>query len=120
MSRWLVLENCAFVLVPWNLIIILICRLDGVHEQIGHLHRLIHGPLSKDFDYLLSAQNLKKAEVEVDLLGDEVDNLVALLERVSTVLEHYSPVLQHYPGVKEVAETIKSELSERTGDPIVQ
>jgi hypothetical protein len=65
MSRWLVLENCAFVLVPWNLIIILICRLDGVHEQIGHLHRLIHGPLSKDFDYLLSAQNLKKAEVEV-------------------------------------------------------
>jgi hypothetical protein len=63
------------------------------------LHRLIHGPLSKDFDYLLSAQNLKKAEVEVDLLGDEVDNLVALLERVSTVLEHYSPVLQHYPGV---------------------
>ncbi|CAK9265450.1 unnamed protein product [Sphagnum jensenii] len=65
-------------------------------------------------------KNLKKAEVEVDLLGDEVDNLVALLERVSTVLEHYSPVLQHYPGVKEVAETIKSELSERTGDPIVQ
>ncbi|CAM6062274.1 unnamed protein product, partial [Sphagnum tenellum] len=63
-------------------------------------------------------KNLKKAEVEVDLLGDEVDNLVALLERVSTVLEHYSPVLQHYPGVKEVAETIKSELSERTGDPI--
>jgi hypothetical protein len=58
--------------------------------------------------------------LQVDLLGDEVDNLVALLQRVSTVLEHYSPVLQHYPGVKEVAETIKSELSERTGDPIVQ
>ncbi len=37
--------------------------------------------------------------LQVDLLGDEVDNLVALLERVSTVLEHYSPVLQHYPGV---------------------
>jgi hypothetical protein len=37
--------------------------------------------------------------LQVDLLGDEVDNLVGLLERVSTVLEHYSPVLQHYPGV---------------------
>lgn len=36
---------------------------------------------------------------QVDLLGDEVDALTALLEKVYTVLEHYAPVLRHYPGV---------------------
>ncbi|CAM6038291.1 unnamed protein product [Sphagnum compactum] len=56
-------------------------------------------------------KNLKKAEVEVDLLGDEVDNLVALLARVSTVLEHYSPVLQHYPGLLRRVKRIVQEFN---------
>ncbi|CAL9120456.1 unnamed protein product [Musa textilis] len=46
--------------------------------------------------------DLRKAEHEVDLLGDEVDVLLHLLEKIHIALEHYSPVLQHYPGVREV------------------
>lgn len=35
----------------------------------------------------------------MDVLGDEVDSLVALLEKVHLVMEQYAPVLLHYPGV---------------------
>ncbi|KAG2689448.1 hypothetical protein I3843_09G137700 [Carya illinoinensis] len=44
--------------------------------------------------------DLEKAEVEVDLLGDEVDALLSLLEKIYIGLDHYSPILQHYPGVR--------------------
>ncbi|KAG6384114.1 hypothetical protein SASPL_156089 [Salvia splendens] len=42
--------------------------------------------------------DLKMAESEVDLLGDEVDTLLRLLEKIYIALDHYSPVLKHYPG----------------------
>lgn len=35
----------------------------------------------------------------MDVLGDEVDSLVALLEKVHVVMDQYAPVLLHYPGV---------------------
>ncbi|KAG2576529.1 hypothetical protein PVAP13_6NG027800 [Panicum virgatum] len=43
--------------------------------------------------------NLQKAELEVDLLGDEVEALSDLLAKIYIALDHYSPVLQHYTGV---------------------
>ncbi|GJN39758.1 hypothetical protein PR202_gb28896 [Eleusine coracana subsp. coracana] len=43
--------------------------------------------------------NLQKAELEVDLLGDEVEALTNLLAKIYIALDHYSPVLQHYTGV---------------------
>ncbi|KAK4770954.1 hypothetical protein SAY87_031486 [Trapa incisa] len=55
--------------------------------------------------------DLEKAENEVDLLGDEVDNLLRLLEKIYIALDHYSPVLKHYPGVMEILKLVKRELS---------
>ncbi|PKA66023.1 hypothetical protein AXF42_Ash010432 [Apostasia shenzhenica] len=49
----------------------------------------------------IRTENLQKAEVEVDLLGDEVDALLSLLGKVYVALDHYSPVLQHYSGFEE-------------------
>ncbi|KAG6385248.1 hypothetical protein SASPL_154079 [Salvia splendens] len=54
--------------------------------------------------------DLKMAESEVDLLGDEVDTLLRLLEKIYIALDHYSPVLKHYPGVIEILELVKREL----------
>lgn len=55
--------------------------------------------------------DLQKAESEVDLLGDEVDALVSLLEKIYVAIDHYSPILQHYPGIMEILELIRRELS---------
>lgn len=38
-------------------------------------------------------------ELQVDLLGDEVELLLGLLSKTYKALNHYSPVLQHYLGV---------------------
>ncbi|KAF6154951.1 hypothetical protein GIB67_018388 [Kingdonia uniflora] len=55
--------------------------------------------------------DLQKAEAEVDLLGDEVEALLNLLEKIYIALDHYSIILKHYPGVMEVLELIRRELS---------
>ncbi|KAK1406614.1 hypothetical protein QVD17_42078 [Tagetes erecta] len=55
--------------------------------------------------------DLQMAEEEVDLLGDEVETLLGLLEKIYIALDHYSPVLQHYPGVIEILELVRRELS---------
>ncbi|WVZ95976.1 hypothetical protein U9M48_041673 [Paspalum notatum var. saurae] len=55
--------------------------------------------------------NLQKAELEVDLLGDEVETLTDLLAKIYIALDHYSPVLQHYTGVMETLNMIKKHIS---------
>ncbi|PKI59031.1 hypothetical protein CRG98_020599 [Punica granatum] len=55
--------------------------------------------------------DLEKAEKEVDLLGDEVENQLSLLEKIYIALDHYSPILKHYPGVMEILKLVKGELS---------
>ncbi|PWA81554.1 hypothetical protein CTI12_AA185100 [Artemisia annua] len=55
--------------------------------------------------------DLQMAEDEVDLLGDEVETLLGLLQKIYIALDHYSPVLQHYPGVMEILELVRRELS---------
>ncbi|KAF4376908.1 hypothetical protein F8388_022624 [Cannabis sativa] len=55
--------------------------------------------------------DLQKAEAEVDALGDEVENLLGLLEKIYIALDHYSPILQHYPGIIEILKLVRSELS---------
>ncbi|XP_027932022.1 WPP domain-associated protein [Vigna unguiculata] len=57
------------------------------------------------------SSDLAKAETEVDLLGDEVDTLLRLLEKIYIALDHYSPILQHYPGIIEILELVRRELS---------
>ncbi|KAJ4815999.1 Myosin heavy chain-like protein [Rhynchospora pubera] len=63
----------------------------------------------------VKSANLRTAEKEVDLLGDEVDVLTYLLEKVFRVLNHYSYVFQHYPGVIEVLKLIDNYMK---GEPI--
>ncbi|KAL5223113.1 hypothetical protein ABZP36_027826 [Zizania latifolia] len=55
--------------------------------------------------------NLQKAELEVDLLGDEVEALTDLLAKIYIALDHYSPVLLHYTGVMETLNMIKKHIS---------
>uniref|UniRef100_A0A0A9CMG5 Uncharacterized protein n=1 Tax=Arundo donax TaxID=35708 RepID=A0A0A9CMG5_ARUDO len=55
--------------------------------------------------------NLQKAELEVDLLGHEVEALTDLLAKIYIALDHYSPVLQHYTGVMETLNMIKKHIS---------
>ncbi|KAK1663526.1 hypothetical protein QYE76_051685 [Lolium multiflorum] len=55
--------------------------------------------------------NLQKAELEVDLLGDEVETLTDLLAKIYIALDHYSPVLQHYTGVMETLNMIRKHIS---------
>lgn len=55
--------------------------------------------------------NLEKAELEVDLLGDEVEALTDLLAKIYIALDHYSPVLQHYTGVMETLNMIKKHIN---------
>ncbi|CAM0151804.1 unnamed protein product [Urochloa decumbens] len=55
--------------------------------------------------------NLQKAELEVDLLGDEVEALTNLLAKIYIALDHYSPVLEHYTGVMETLTMIKKHIS---------
>ncbi|KAK9121559.1 hypothetical protein Syun_019176 [Stephania yunnanensis] len=54
--------------------------------------------------------NLEKAEIEVNLLGDEVDALVNLLERLHVTLYQYSPILKNYFGVMDILNLIRKEL----------
>ncbi|WOG84903.1 hypothetical protein DCAR_0104088 [Daucus carota subsp. sativus] len=62
--------------------------------------------------------DLKMAEAEVDLLGDEVEELLGLLEKIYIALDHYSPVLQHYPGIIEILKTVRRELSGETSKSV--
>ncbi|KAI4299704.1 hypothetical protein L6164_033138 [Bauhinia variegata] len=62
--------------------------------------------------------NLEKAEVEVDLLADEVDTLLNFLEEIYKKLDHYSPILQHYPGITEILELVRRKLIGESRIPV--
>ncbi|KAK1369089.1 hypothetical protein POM88_035181 [Heracleum sosnowskyi] len=48
--------------------------------------------------------DLKMAEAEVDLLGNELEELLSLLAKIYIAVDHYTPVLQHYPGIWDKGE----------------
>ncbi|KAL5731608.1 hypothetical protein ACHQM5_004319 [Ranunculus cassubicifolius] len=93
-------------------------RLKCVKTQMDPLTRSSSLSRQMELVYKQILENrysdLQKAEAEVDLLGDEVDALLTLLEKIYIALYHYSPVLQHYPGIMEILELIKRELSVET------
>ncbi|KAH7839537.1 hypothetical protein Vadar_005432 [Vaccinium darrowii] len=55
--------------------------------------------------------DLKLAETEVDLLGDQVDVLVGLLEKIYLTLDQFSPVLLPHFRVFDILKLIKKEIS---------
>ncbi|KAM7265662.1 hypothetical protein ACFE04_003345 [Oxalis oulophora] len=82
--------------------------LDPVIEQVAMLRQkdsLYHKA------FITRCQNLRKAEIEVDMLGDQVDTLLGLLEKIYITLNYHSPVLQQYFEVSDFLKLIKKELN---------
>ncbi|CAN6343838.1 unnamed protein product [Urochloa humidicola] len=85
----------------------IICQFNPLVQQVAVLRK-------KEFWYKqileIKCSNLRKAEAEVDILGDEVDTLLSVLGKIYIALDHYSPVLKHYPGVIEILILVQKVL----------
>nr|CAB3462610.1 unnamed protein product [Digitaria exilis] len=85
----------------------IICQFNSLVQQVAVLRK-------KEFWYKqileIKCSNLRKAEAEVDLLGDEVDTLLSVLGKIYIALDHYSPVLKHYPGVTAILILVQKVL----------
>lgn len=81
-------------------------RLTNLIRKFNPLVQQVSVLKNKEFWYKqileIKCSNLRKAEAEVDILGDEVDTLLSVLGKIYIALDHYSPVLKHYPGVTEI------------------
>ncbi|KAG9148476.1 hypothetical protein Leryth_025171 [Lithospermum erythrorhizon] len=90
-------------------------RLEALSSQIksviGNANMLRRSVLVYKDQLERRSADIQKAETEVDLLGDEVDVLLGLLEKIYIGLDHYSPVLKHYPGIMEILQLVRRELS---------
>ncbi|KAJ7015392.1 hypothetical protein NC653_004634 [Populus alba x Populus x berolinensis] len=90
-------------------------RLENLNSQFGSL--IQKGSILKRTGFLYKknlesrCSDLQKAEAEVDLLGDKVENLQSLLEKIYIALDHYSLILKHYPGITEILKLIRRELN---------
>ncbi|CAM0948894.1 unnamed protein product [Alopecurus aequalis] len=85
----------------------IVCQFNPLVQQVAALKK-------KEFWYKqileIKCSNLRKAEAEVDILGDEVDTLLSVLGKIYIALDHYSPVLKHYPGVTEILNLVQKVL----------
>ncbi|KAF5467130.1 hypothetical protein F2P56_016989 [Juglans regia] len=92
-----------------------ILRLIEVKDNLDPLVELVASLRNKELLYrkafVRRCYNLQKAELEVDLLGDQVDVLLGLLEKIYTRLHQYSPALQQYFEVSDILNLIKKELT---------
>ncbi|KAL5569311.1 hypothetical protein UlMin_025886 [Ulmus minor] len=90
-------------------------ELERLKHQLNPLGEIVFSLRESESLYrkafIRRCQNLRKAEAEVDLLGDQVEVLIRLLEKVYTKLHQYSPVLQQYFEVSEIIHLIKKELN---------
>ncbi|XP_002523187.2 WPP domain-associated protein [Ricinus communis] len=97
-------------------------RLEHLSSQLSSLvqdaNKLRRTGLMYKQKLEVRCSDLRKAEAEVDLLGDEVDTLLSLLEKIYIALDHYSPILQHYPGIMEVLKLVRRELSGESVKPV--
>uniref|UniRef100_A0ACD5YK50 Uncharacterized protein n=1 Tax=Avena sativa TaxID=4498 RepID=A0ACD5YK50_AVESA len=85
----------------------IMCQFNPLVQQVSVLKK-------KEFWYKqileIKCSNLRKAEAEVDILGDEVDTLLSVLGKIYIALDHYSPVLKHYPGVTDILNLVQKVL----------
>ncbi|XP_041002604.1 WPP domain-associated protein [Juglans microcarpa x Juglans regia] len=92
-----------------------ILRLTEVKHNLDPLVELVASLRNKELLYrkafVRRCYNLQKAELEVDLLGDQVDVLLGLLEKIYTRLHQYSPALQQYFEVSDILNLINKELT---------
>ncbi|KAG2729915.1 hypothetical protein I3760_01G270600 [Carya illinoinensis] len=92
-----------------------ILRLREVKHNLDPLVELVASLRNKELLYrkafVRRCYNLQKAELEVDLLGDQVDVLLGLLEKIYTRLHQHSPTPQRYFEVSDILNLIKKELT---------
>ncbi|KAL8533072.1 hypothetical protein ACS0TY_009357 [Phlomoides rotata] len=67
--------------------------------------------------FVSRCHNLKLAENEVDVLGDQVESLLYLLERIYALLNRNATVLSRYFEVYDILKLIKLELNGRSCKP---
>ncbi|KAI4339242.1 hypothetical protein MLD38_024204 [Melastoma candidum] len=60
--------------------------------------------------FVVTSQNLRKAENEVDLLADQVDRLLDTLESVYVKLCRHSPILEQHSDIWELLASVHREL----------
>ncbi|KAJ8766020.1 hypothetical protein K2173_020536 [Erythroxylum novogranatense] len=93
-----------------------ILRLDKtlgyLHAVADHVNSLKRKERLYKEAFIRRCENLRKAENEVDLLGDRVDVLLASLEKVYNTLHHRFPELQKYQEVSDLLEMIGKELGQ--------
>ncbi|GAV69973.1 hypothetical protein CFOL_v3_13472 [Cephalotus follicularis] len=92
-----------------------IFRLEKMKSDLDPLVELVASLRAKESLYqkafIRRCQNLRKAENEVDLLGDQVNVLLSLLEKIYMKLYHHSSGLQKYFEVSKILKLIKKELT---------
>ncbi|KAG5237730.1 WPP domain-associated protein [Salix suchowensis] len=91
-----------------------IVRMEEAIHYLNPLVELVTLQRREDLLYkkafLRRCENLKRAETEVDLLGDQVDVLLCLLDKIYRTLLHYTPALQQYSEVSDILKMIEEEL----------
>ncbi|KAL3520672.1 hypothetical protein ACH5RR_018821 [Cinchona calisaya] len=91
-------------------------RVDKLKHQINALALPVASTRKKKLIYkkafITRCHNLRLAENEVDLLGNQVDKLLCLLQNIYLILRQNSTVLSQYFGVFDMLKLIKKELSE--------
>ncbi|EEF32817.1 conserved hypothetical protein [Ricinus communis] len=91
-----------------------ILRLEGAMQHLNPLAELVARRRRKERLYrkafISRCENLRKAETEVDLLGNQVEVLLVLLEKIYTILHNCSPVLKNCSEVSDILKMIRKEL----------
>ncbi|CAL1387083.1 unnamed protein product [Linum trigynum] len=91
-----------------------ISRLQEATQRLSPLVEVVASMRSKESRYaeafIRQSENLRRAEIEVDLLGDQVDALLGLLEKIYHILHQYPPILQQNSEVSDILMMIKRQL----------
>ncbi|TYJ31244.1 hypothetical protein E1A91_A06G185300v1 [Gossypium mustelinum] len=92
-------------------------RLEEMEGEVNLVAKLIASLIQKESLYrkafIRRCENLQMAEAEVDLLGDQVEQLTELLKKIYAKLHQHSPLLHHYFEVSEMLKLIEKEIGER-------
>ncbi|XP_065871401.1 uncharacterized protein [Euphorbia lathyris] len=97
-----------------------IMKLEGAIRDLNPLAQVVARQRRKirlyQKGFLNRCENLRKAEAEVDLLGNQVEVLLVLLQKIYNILHQYSPALQQYFEVSEILKLIRKELIGEVND----
>ncbi|XP_060183053.1 WPP domain-associated protein [Lycium barbarum] len=102
-----------------NVVKNLVMKSSRIEELKHQFHNLIVEPVSLikkrkllyKKAFLARCQNLKLAETEVDLLGNQVEALLHLLENIYMILDQNSTILSCHFQVFDILKLIKDELA---------